>query len=320
MKPSDFLTELLQALNDLSGSTANVSMPMETVIDRVLQMKGLTRDQFGTAKGTKVAQTARWIQSAFRYLRDNGYAVSGGVSKWAISEAGITKANADKPNAPPVAATPQPPEATQAKVEETPPEPEPVAEPVEAAPVEPEPEPVAVEAAPVEIAITEPDQPVEETPVEQGRTWDFVLPPASEGGLQITHDPYLLSLQTAAASCYGRFSERSDLCKSCPLRLGCFEQIKTSLFEMSEAIKVEEAQAAQATIPAEPEPEPVEATPEVEPEPAPAPAPSHNYDVSKAEDIVATMSSVCVVCQRAVNEGADCKWIPGVGVFHPDCL
>jgi len=322
LKPKDFLSELLQALNTLSASTPNVALPWKDVADRVLQIKGYTLDDLGTQPSSGQPNGYRWIQAAFRSLKKEGYGVAGGSGKWAISQAGITKANADAVNTAPVATAVEadlPPSIpADAAIAATP-----AAVVIDESASMPASDPTpaeemisVVEAAEAEVE----EAAVEEAPAEEGRSWDFVVPPGDV--VEPTADPYLLSLQTAAATCYGKFSDRSDLCRACPIRLGCFEQIKTALFDLREKqllFEREAALAAQApTEPvAEPEPEP-EATPEPEPEPAPAPA--HQYDISKAEDITATMETACVVCQKGVKQGTDCKWIPGVGVFHPDCL
>lgn len=316
LKPKDFLTELLQALNELSGSTPNVALPWKDVADRVLQIKGYTLEDLGTQASSGQPNGYRWIQSGFRTLCKEGMGVSGGTGKWAISQAGIIKASAATPAspvAPPVEPDLPPSIPAVAPAASMPPaNPTPIEEMLSVVGT------AEVEEAPVEEAPVE-EAPVEEAPVEQGRAWDFIVPPGEVAG--ITIDPYLLSLQTAAATCYGKFSDRSDLCRTCPIRLGCFEQIKTALFGLQEQIKLEEREAALAAhsahLPATPKMSKPEPEPEPEPEPAPRP---HTYDLSKAEDITATMETACVVCGRGVKQGTDCKWIPGVGVFHPDCL
>lgn len=93
LSAKNFRDEVLIVMGELS-SLSGKPVDHTDVYDPVARMKGISRDQFGLAKNTKILMVDRWIQWAFKSLTDQGFAHRIGEKrgKWALTAEGIQKA------------------------------------------------------------------------------------------------------------------------------------------------------------------------------------------------------------------------------------
>lgn len=91
-----FRDPLIKVLCELSGGKAEVAIDHKMVYDPVLQILGVTSEEYGTQGDTGTPWVERWTQWAFKDL--SGFVtpltVSMGKGKWALTPQGVEKAQA----------------------------------------------------------------------------------------------------------------------------------------------------------------------------------------------------------------------------------
>lgn len=344
--PKDFAEAMVIAIYQLAGGQ-DLGVPWKQVQDEMLRSLNLDVMAGGIQASSGQPFITKQIQSCWRYIRDKqGWGLQAKAGRYALTSAGVAEAirlidlggvkplpvpEQDAPaqvplRVPPAALFPAQASTVPVQVDsdsdlDLSEDPLVVADgPVvgDALLLEPDPQqvPMQVELTAEVPVIPEPEPVV--VPDEKGESWNFVIPHKEvKGG---TDDPYLLSLQVSSVPCYGHFSDRSNFCSECPIRIGCFEQIKTQLAQMQHTFALQEAEEARlaSTVPAS-YTDQDDGTPEP-PKRAKKPVANVAYDTSKAEDIIATLETACVVCGNLIQKNEDCKWIAGVGVFHLACF
>lgn len=305
---STFRDPLLKVMGQMSGLKAGETVKADDAVAQVCTETGIDLDAFGTDKGTGRPQVRIWvIQSFNRILRKEGLADSPLRGHWCLTDEGVKVAALLTGGQPQVADPTPAPEADDLDtvldaVAESDPTPEPV----------PAPAVLAAHAGGVGVAWSL---------GEQTNTYNA--------------DPYIRGLAVAQTKCFGRFSDRSDVCDACPLSGACKAETVTLMSRVAARLrqrdadakrKAEEA-ARRAAMPTPPTPTPTPAKSDddldiddilaaIEDEDATKPT----AQVPQHKKLAVPADSKCHACHGKIPQGDDGYWVAGEGVYHPDCF
>jgi hypothetical protein len=92
-----FEEPLLRALATLSDHTAGAAVKAEDTYGLVFEALGIQEDTYGVNEPTGTPQTIKWVQWAFKRLRDLGLGILVGRGRWALTAEGVRKVRALAP-------------------------------------------------------------------------------------------------------------------------------------------------------------------------------------------------------------------------------
>lgn len=142
-------------------------------------------------------------------------------------------------------------------------------------------------------------------------------------------DPYIRGLAVSSTPCFGEFSDRSDVCGSCPISGACKGMVISRLSGLAETLRVRDIESKRK---AEEAVKRAEEAAKQALNPVPAPIPP-DVDGDNIEDILAAIeadtsagkemevpvSSKCARCRDRVEKGSRAIYVDGTGVYHPSC-
>lgn len=304
---SSFRDPLLRALGTLTGLVAGQAAPSKEVMAQVYADLGITEDTYGTDKGSGQPQVRIWLNQVFnKNLRPKGLADSPSRGQWALTDEGVTVASLLVTG---VVATPAAVDEFDTLLDTV-------------ADNDPEPEP-------------EPEAPV--------------LPAAHEGGTGVAWslgeqtntynpDPYIRGLAVAQTKCFGRYSERSDVCGGCGLSGACKAETVTLMASVAARLRQRDAEAKRraeeaARRAAMPTPPPQPKAPSVHKDDADLniddilaaienedPKPEPKSQQPNHKKLAVPADSKCHACGGKIPQNDDGIWVQGEGVYHPDCF
>lgn len=89
---TDFREPLLRALLKISESKPNRPVSCRHTYTPICNEMGITRGQYGEQGNTGINRVEKWIQWAFRALREEGLGVKAGRGQWALTPSGVKEA------------------------------------------------------------------------------------------------------------------------------------------------------------------------------------------------------------------------------------
>lgn len=310
---STFRDPLLKVLGIMSGLVAGTTVKADDAVTRVCAETGIDENAHGTDNSTGRPQVRVWVIQAFnRKLRKEGLAEAPLRGNWSLTDEGVKVASlllGGTLPAPVVAPMPEDEfDALLDSVATSDPEPE--------APVEPEP-------APVLPAISEGGA---------GVAWSL--------GVQVNTynaDPYIRGLAVAQTKCFGRYSDRSDVCDGCSLSGSCKAETVTLMAAVAARLRQRDAVAKQRAE------EAARRAAMPNPPPAPQTPPTNTADADlDIDDILAAIEndgseqpkptipqhkvlpvpadSKCHACHGKIAQNDEGVWVTGEGMYHPACF
>jgi hypothetical protein len=310
---STFREPLLRALGTKTGLVADTSVPMSDVLPLVYAETGYTEEQFGSdPHGHPMVRL--WVQQAYnKLLGKQDLTAKAGRGQWALNAAGVQVAAAllRKPVPTQVSSPLAVHEAVPAEDEQgisfddlldtvT----------GSAAPPAGVPEPIA--AAPVVV-----------TSMHEGGggvSWSL--------GSQVNtynSDPYIRGLAVEATRCFGEFSPRSDVCKTCPLSGACKAVVFTRAAELAVTFRKRDEEAAKraaqptAVTPPEEVDDITDIISAIKDEVEGASAKPTKPVADGSTTMTIPTDAKCKACGQKIPRGTDCSFVRGEGAYHNEC-
>ena len=324
---------LLAAMYALTGGQTNVKIRHVDATAKLCELIGTTIDAHGKQDKTNQFWTVRWASLAMLDLKAKGMMDYPAKGWWVLTEAGVKAASVlnvsqKQGDAAVIRAVAAGPDLMDTKTREI------LGTAVQIVTAAPATKVVkAVSAVVTATPATQPKQ------GQAGELLEFI----PETVAQVV-DSYLLGLQMAATVCFGSFSAKSDVCKSCLLAGKCYEGMLTKL-----ALLADDLPLVEAPKPVEvPKPTaPTGVTGGLSPSALPpgvfgsvvkqavasTPTPTVDLDLDstpatkvKAKStgtqyfkMVAAADSQCIHCKGVITKGADAAYSRAVGFVHLAC-
>ena len=306
---STFREAVLQHIGAKTGLVAGVTVPMKEILPLVYASTGYTEDQFGK-DNHGYFKVRLWVQQAFnKLLRKQGLGENAGRGKWTLTDEGVVVA------------------ATLLGL----PVPAPVVAPVDDSD---DVEDIDLDALLEEFTDGD-DTTVADTVA------DTVVPVAAHDGGEgvawtlgeqvnkYNPDPYIRGLAIEATKCFGAYSGRSAVCKSCPLSGGCKAVVIGQVADLAVAFRKRDEDAARkAAQPADTVKAPVDDS-------------DDSDDIDDIDDIIKAIEdeveepktkadanvrqmtipadAKCRGCGKKAARGTEVIYVRGSGIYHKDC-
>ena len=271
LSAKDFRDPLIKALAIKANWQPNVSVKFHGTYDLILAETGLPDINFhGTQPNTGRPWIEQWIGWAFRSLRDGEYAELPSRGQWSLTQKGIDYARS----------------LTGTK---------PLTVNVSATTVN------KVSAAPV----------VAEETVESESSDDLGVSLVLDiPSVDSTVDPYLKVLQTKAAKCLGKWSDRATLCVTCPITSACKSSLRADLSALAAQMDKEEQIKAMPNTD-------IDLDDLLKDTKAQTKTAKAKTGMTR---IRAALDSVCETCGKKIARGEYCMWDAGEGLYHEACV
>lgn len=296
LTPKDFAPHVLAVIGDLTDHDPGQAVSMEHTYGPVCERMGVDADSYGVAAGKNIPVVHRKIQLAWRQLRDKGLAANPSRGQWALTRQGLDELREASPE-----------DATD---EEAPESETPV---------------VAARAT-----MSETDD-VDDGPVEE--TSNVVRIKTKEGRHPYSDDPYVRGLAIERVPCFGAFSSRSNVCKTCRLSSDCVAAVEGRKAEIAAEMLREEAEERQAEEARQAKKarqdasidELIAATEDgsAAKKGGRKGGSQGRYELAPGEtwaDAFAQRETGCAQCGEWLEEQQACYWIELRGIFHPECI
>jgi hypothetical protein len=142
-------------------------------------------------------------------------------------------------------------------------------------------------------------------------------------------DPYIMGLAIKSTGCYGKLSQRSDLCRTCPISGACKATVLGSVSTIAAELRRQDAERLHRATAPESEGEPEGDAEEVSPD---------DKDIAEILDIInegtegedgskpghsvikVPASGICEFCKEEVPRGSQGVWARGDGMYHTHCF
>jgi hypothetical protein len=325
---STFREAMLRSLGTATSLQANTPVRMKVILPMVYTDSGIAEDAYGN-DNQDCSRVRMWVQQCYKVLRRQKLALKAGRGQWVLSEEGVKVAATLLGVPVPVQLLPG---SDLTPVPVVAPTPVPTAEDIDLddllegftstnAPADLDPGTNDAQDAPEASAAPEVDLTPAPVAVE---AYEGVGGVAYTLGAQVNTynpDPYIRGIAIEATACFGAYSNRSDVCKGCPLSGACKATVLTKLSEISARLHKRDAEAARrATMPPAP--------------PAPTPAAEEDIDdiIAAIEDEVDAPKSAgkgvkmkvpadgkCRECKGKIERGTEAMYIRGTGIYHIKC-
>lgn len=298
---STFREPLLRSLGTATNLTANKPVAMADVLPFVYTDSGIAEDAYGKDKNGWF-YVRLWNQQCYKSLVKGGLAIKAGRGQWGLSEEGVKVASALLTVTLPATPTTTPVDAADDDVD------------LDFLLDEMEGDYTGDSDKAEEPTVVPP--PVSRDGGE-GVAWDL-------GPQENTYneDPYIRGLAIESTKCFGEFSLRSDVCKTCPVSGACKATILTQLARVAEGLRQRDEEAARRGASPVKDPVPVEddeigdIIAAIEEEVDDKPKTPADADVRRMK---VPANSKCRKCGKTVARGTEGIYVRGVGIYHIEC-
>jgi len=290
-----FRDPLLKVLGELTSLTPGVEVDTDTALAAVYEDTGIAEDDHGTVEGDRPYVRVIAVRAFNRMLKREGLAESPRRGIWSLTEKGAH-----------VASLLTGPLAIDDHGESDPGE------------------------VPFELPAKTSTAEVPAAAHGGGAGVSWTLGPQVNS---YSTDPYIRGLAIKTTPCFGKLSERSNLCKTCPISGACKAKVLGAVSDIAAELRQRDDAAIRKAL----EPPP---PPEAEPLDKPADDDDDDQSIDDIIDLINkdpddeggedslpfhTMVDVptgakCEVCHQDLPRKSKAAWVRGVGMMHPDCF
>jgi hypothetical protein len=323
-----FREPLLRSLGNGTSLTADSPAAMNDVLSLVYVDSGVAENAHGKDKNGWF-KTRLWVQQCYKTLVKQGLAIKAGRGKWGLSTEGVKVSalllGVPVPIPAPVVAPVVAPAPAgdedidlDALLDE-------MAADDSTTTTDPGTNEAAEEAVEAPVAAAEPETASTPTP-----TVVPVSVTAHEGGEGVAFslgkqtntynaDPYIRGVAIESTTCFGEFSGRSEVCKTCPLSGACKATQVTRLSSIAALLRkrdvdAEKSKNAPAT-PAAPAEDIDDIIAAIEEE-VEAPTPDKNSEIRRMK---VPADGKCRECSGKIARGEMATYVRGTGIYHDAC-